>query len=306
MKTSRYPSTDDEFWRGGMSRLGYPEVNARKTQPSAWPTLRGGRCNSTSSGKRVREYAVIRNDVRRDATGTGGCVRTWPCDGGGRTGPSAGDCLWPLRCVFGLVAAAFAGDEDGHRDDDDADADAARSNHGATPKPPERPHLSHTPCDLGSCVVSSRFNPLSPPAAPPAPSFIVLPNHPAELPPTILSILRERPSGAFHLPGSSGDCKSRSRRSPGLSRKLRRVARGREKTVVGGFNSFTELVLRGARNWTVNGSASLVFIDENKLARSLCGKQIRWKWIKHQYCILDNLMEYTEDIPNLNQNNNPD
>lgn len=42
--------------------------------------------------------------------------------------------------------------------DDDADADAARSNHGATRKPPERPHLFH-PLRPRLLIVSSRFNP---------------------------------------------------------------------------------------------------------------------------------------------------
>lgn len=93
--------------------------------------------------------------------------------------------------------------------------------------------------------------------------FIVLPDRPAKLSPTILSILRERPSGAFHLPGSSGDCKSRSRRSPGLSsRKLRRVARGREETVVSGFNSFTEFFEARETGLLMD---RLVFIDENNL-----------------------------------------
>jgi len=100
---------------------------------------------------------MIRNDVRRDVTGTDSHVlNRATAEGKLDRAPEAafGRC-----CVYGLVAAAFAGDEDGHRDDD-ADADAARSYHGATRKPPERPHLFH-PLRPRLLIVSSRFNPLT-------------------------------------------------------------------------------------------------------------------------------------------------
>lgn len=104
--------------------------------------------------RRIRGYAAIRNNVRRDATGTDGHVlNRATAEGELDRAPEAASG----RCVYGLMAAAFAGDEDGHRDDD-ADADAARSNHGATRKPPERPHLFH-PLRPRLLVVSSRFNP---------------------------------------------------------------------------------------------------------------------------------------------------
>ena len=105
--------------------------------------------------RRIRGHAVIRNDVRRDATGTGSRVVNRATAEGelDRAQEAAFGCC----CVYRLVVAAFAGDEDGHRDDD-ADADAARSNHGATRKPPERPHLFH-PLRPRLFIVSSHFNP---------------------------------------------------------------------------------------------------------------------------------------------------
>lgn len=132
-----YPSIDHEFSERNVRRLSrvWPMHHPRGLIP------RGSETSSTDN-------AMTRNDVRRDATGTDGhVVNRATAEGGLDRAPEAafGRC-----CVYDLVAAAFAGDEDGHRDDD-ADADAARSNHGATRKPPERPHLFHPPpCDLGS------------------------------------------------------------------------------------------------------------------------------------------------------------
>lgn len=102
----------------------------------------------------IRGYAMTRNAVRRDATGTDGYVLNRATAEGEL---DQAEAAFSRCCVYDLVVAAFAGDEDGHRDDD-ADADAVRSNHGATRKPPERPHLFH-PLRPRLPVVSSRFNP---------------------------------------------------------------------------------------------------------------------------------------------------
>lgn len=108
--------------------------------------------------RRIRGHAMTRNDVRRDATGTDGHVLNRATAEGGLD--RAPEAAFSRCCVYDLVAAAFAGDEDGHRDDD-ADADAARSNHGATRKPPERPHLFHPP----ATSAPRRFISLQPPSA---------------------------------------------------------------------------------------------------------------------------------------------
>lgn len=109
--------------------------------------------------QRVHEHAVIRDDVRRDATdGTGSYVlsRATAESELDRMSETASAC-----CVFGLVVAAFAGDEDDHPDDD-ADADAVRSNHGAARRGSRWSALiSPTSRRPRHLVVSSRFNPPS-------------------------------------------------------------------------------------------------------------------------------------------------
>lgn len=215
-----------------MSRLD-PEVNARRMQASSvWPTLREDGASSSPSNKRVREYAVTGTKRRASRRHRHWRLRTYLAERRRRAN-------WTERRRLPLAAALRVRSGGGRfrrrrgrpprrrrrrrrRRSQQPWRDAEAAGAPSSLPHPLRPRL---------LVVSSRFNP-------PPPSFIVLLDRPAELSPTILSILRERPSGAFHLPGSSGDCKSRSRRSPGLSsKKLRRVARGREKTVVGGFNS---------------------------------------------------------------------
>lgn len=76
------PLTDPERGGGDAECPGIQEfVNARKR---ATCVVRGGRMRlDVVVGRETREYArVTRNDVRRDATGTGECVRAWPTSEG--------------------------------------------------------------------------------------------------------------------------------------------------------------------------------------------------------------------------------
>lgn len=115
---------------------------------------------------------MTRNDVRRDTTSTGSYALSRATAEGELD--QAAETAFSRCCVYSLVAAAFAGYEDGHRDDDDADADAARSNHGATRKPPERPHFSQPPA-----TSAPRFISLQPP------HHIALLVRPVKLPPLL-------------------------------------------------------------------------------------------------------------------------